>query len=70
MKDNLELSKLNPIPVEELQEGAVYFTAKNQLVKIQKIDFERKELQLNNLSELCKEYKKLYSHNIVLKLRS
>lgn len=64
-----DLSKKQPINSELLELSKIYFTSKNQLVQIKKINLEKNELHLLNLTDQCIEYKKIDNHNLVKYLR-
>jgi len=64
-----ELLIMQPLPIEDLELTKMYFTSKNHLVQIKKIDLQKRELHVLNLTEQCKEYRKLDTHNLVKKVR-
>lgn len=58
------------IPVSDLIIEGVYFNTQNQLVKVQKIDNEKKELHLFNISEQTNYYTVRFDrHTLVKRIR-
>ena len=58
------------LPISDLVIEGVYFNTHNNLVKVKKIDYEKKELHLFNISEQTNFYTIRFDrHNLVKRIR-
>ena len=65
-----ETNVISIIPMSELVEDGVYFSNKNHLIQIKKIDNEKKELHFFNISEQINFYRIRFDrHNLVRRIR-
>ena len=65
-----ETKTIPTLAVSELVEEAVYFSTKDHLIQVKKIDIEKKELHLFNISEQTNFYKIRFDrHPLVRRVR-
>ena len=69
MKEKIATVEIPTLPISELEIGGVYFTTKNELVKIKKIDHELKELHTLNIGEQYTMFMPFDRHIISRKVR-
>ena len=60
---------LPTLPAEELVLNGVYFSANKDLVKVKKIDHDKGEFHLFNISEQTTFYIPMKRHNLVRRIR-
>jgi exopolysaccharide biosynthesis predicted pyruvyltransferase EpsI len=68
MKEKIESTPV--IPVSELIEESIYFSAENELIQVKKIDNENEELHLFNITQRYNlHFVKFENHNLIKKVR-
>lgn len=57
------------IPIEDISVGGVYFNKNGQLIKVMRLDFDKKEVHYFNISEQSHLYLPMDRNDLVKKIR-